>query len=151
MKTHCEIWYRLCLWRKRITRRWKVSSPQRTLQPHKTHDPWSWEVWWKRAILDNKIASTNCNLQMLLTHLLTYSMEHSPSWEANRFAASQEIPHILWNTKVNCRIHKCPPSVSILSQLNPVQTPTSYFLKIHLKIIIPSTSGSHHRSLSHVT
>jgi hypothetical protein len=24
-------------------------------------------------------------------------MEQSPSWEANRFSASQEIPHVLWN------------------------------------------------------
>jgi hypothetical protein len=30
-----------------------------------------------------------------LSNLLTYSMEHSSSWEANRFAASQEIPRIL--------------------------------------------------------
>jgi hypothetical protein len=30
----------------------------------------------------------------LLTYLLTHSTQHSPSWEANRFAASQEIPHI---------------------------------------------------------
>ena len=28
------------------------------------------------------------------TYLLTYSMQHSPSWEANWFAASQEIPRI---------------------------------------------------------
>jgi hypothetical protein len=26
--------------------------------------------------------------------LMTYSMEHSPSRETNRFSASQEIPHI---------------------------------------------------------
>ena len=30
-------------------------------------------------------------------YLLTYSMVQSPSWEANWFAASQEIPRILWN------------------------------------------------------
>ena len=29
-----------------------------------------------------------------LTYLLTYSMMQSPSWEANWFAASQEIPRI---------------------------------------------------------
>jgi hypothetical protein len=64
-------------------------------------------------------------------------MEQSPSWEANRFAAGQEIPRILWNP-----IHKCPPPVCILSQLNLVNTSTSSFLKIRINIILPSTPGS---------
>ena len=76
-----------------------------------------------------------------VAYLLTYSMEQSPS-EANWFSAGQEIPRILWNPKVHCRIHKCLPPVPILSQLNPVRTPTSHFLKIHLNIIIPSMPGS---------
>jgi len=33
----------------------------------------------------------------LLTHILTYTMEQCPSWEANRSSASQEISCILWN------------------------------------------------------
>ena len=75
-------------------------------------------------------------------------MQQSSFWEANRFSASQEIHHILWNPKVHYRIYKCPPHVSILSQLDSVHTHTSHFLNIHLNIIVPSKPGSPKWSLS---
>jgi hypothetical protein len=58
-----------------------------------------------------------CSSNQILTYLLTYSKEQSPYWEANQFAASQEILRILWNPKVHYRIHKWPPPVSIQSIL----------------------------------
>ena len=69
-------------------------------------------------------------------------MVQSPSWEANWFAASQEIPRISRNPKVHYRTHKLPPSVSILGQPNPVHMPTSHLLQIHPNIIHPSTPRS---------
>jgi hypothetical protein len=72
-------------------------------------------------------------------------MQQSPSWEANRFSANKKNSHILWNPKVHFRIHKYPPFVPILSQLDPVHTPTSHF---HLNIILPPTPGSPKCSIS---
>ena len=89
-----------------------------------------------------------CWLHIILTYLLTYSIQQSPSWEGNWFSATQEIPRILWNPKVYHRSHKCPPTVPVLSQIDPVHSPTFYFLKIHLNIIFPSTPVSPNWSLS---
>jgi hypothetical protein len=90
---------------------------------------------------------SKCVFCILHTYcVFTYSIEQSPSWEANRFVASQEIPRILWNPKVHYRIHKCPPYVSILSQLNPVHTlyPTFWrsilILSSHLLWVSPVVS-----------
>ena len=75
-------------------------------------------------------------------------MVQSPSWAANWFAASQEIPRILWNPKVRYRTHKRPPPVPILCQPNRVHIPSSHLLEIHYNIIHPSTPRSPQWSLS---
>ena len=74
-------------------------------------------------------------------------MLQSPSWEANWFAASQEILRISRNPKVHYRTHKRPSPVSILGQPNPVHIPTSHLLEIHPNIIHPSTPRSPQWSL----
>ena len=71
-------------------------------------------------------------------------MEQKPSWDAIRFLVSQEIPRISWNPKVHYRIHKYPPPVPILSQLDPdhIPNPTSWrsilILFSHLRLCLPS-------------
>jgi hypothetical protein len=64
-------------------------------------------------------------------------MELSPSREA---ANIQEFTNILWNPKFYYRVHKSPPLVPILSQINSVHTTPSYLSKIHFNIIVLPTS-----------
>ena len=100
---------------------------------------WGWDVvygedrdfWWRHHYkcykCDSMTYYTSANR---IQHSLTYSTVQSLSWEANWFAASQEIPRNSRNSKVHYRTHKRPPPVSILGQPNPVYMPTSHLLEI---------------------
>jgi len=57
----------------------------------------------------------------ILTYLL---IPWSRVLQANRFSASQGIPHSLWNTKVHYRIHRCPPPLPNLCPFDSVRVPT---------------------------
>jgi hypothetical protein len=68
--------------------------------------------------------------------------ELSPSWEAANCAVTHELPSILRNTKVHRRVHKSPPLVPILSQIDPVHTIPAYLrsiliLSTHLRLRLP--------------
>jgi len=58
------------------------------------------------------------------------------------------ISTVVLNRKVHYPIHKCPPPVPILSQTAPARTPTSYFMKMHLNIILKCTPASPKWSVS---
>ena len=75
--------------------------------------------------------------------IFTYSMEQSPSSEANWFSASQEIPHILWNPKVHYRITSaCHLSLSWDSSIQSISPHTTscrsiLILSSHLRLCSP--------------
>ena len=75
-------------------------------------------------------------------------MLQSLSWEANSFAASQEIRRILLNPKVHYHTQNRPPTFPILCQPNPVHILTSYNLEIHPNITYSPTPRSPQWSLS---
>ena len=102
-----------------------------------------WNINWRRRRYMNQMY-----VNPEVERLLTYSIVQSPFWEANWFAASQEIPRISRNPKVHYRTHKRPPLVSILGPPSPVHIPTSHLLEIHSNIIHPSTPRPPQWSLS---
>jgi hypothetical protein len=70
-------------------------------------------------------------------------MEMSPSSEATNCAATQEFPNILWNPEVQYHVHKSPPLVTILSQIDPFHATPSYLrsiliLSTHLHLGLPN-------------
>jgi hypothetical protein len=75
----------------------------------------------------------------LLSRLL---LELTSSCEAANCAATQELSSILRNPTVHYHVHKSPPLVRILSQINPIHTVPSYLSKIHFNIAHRPTSWS---------
>jgi hypothetical protein len=71
----------------------------------------------------------------------------SPPSEANSCSTDQEVPRLLYKLKVHYRVHKSPPPVFVLTQMNPVQNLPPYFFKVHFNIVLPSSPKSFKWSL----
>jgi len=63
-----------------------------------------------------------------VSHIVTNYMVQSLALEAVSLSASQ-IPCFLWDPDVHYRIHKCPPPVPLLSQINSVYASHHAYLK----------------------
>jgi hypothetical protein len=46
--------------------------------------------------------------------------------------ANQDISHLLRNPKVHCAVHKSPPLVAVLRQMNTFHILTLYYFNTHL-------------------
>ena len=120
---------------------WKVIRPA---LPHaKSHTPAATGVLspkkkWPRFETDHShhlIPSIN-----LLTYLFTtYTMEHSPSWEANRFSARQEIPAFYGTAFTNARHLSLSWAISSQSiPPHPISWRSILILSSHLRLGLPS-------------
>ena len=72
----------------------------------------------------------------------TNSTDHSRFWDAYSCSASHELPRILWNPTVHCRVLNSRPPVPMLSWMNLVHTLSPYFFQINFNSILPSTPMS---------
>jgi hypothetical protein len=94
------------------------------------------KLWGRFKIINKTDWQTN-----KLTNNLTKSMKYSPSWEANKFPADQDISCMLWKLKVPYRVHSSSPHAPVLSQINPVHALLRSVLFVFLLLSLCLLSG----------
>jgi hypothetical protein len=82
------------------------------------------------------------NDKLVREMILTYSMEQSPSWEANGLSANQEITRILWNPQGSLPYSQVPATCPYPEPAWSSPYTHAPFPEDASNIILPSTPGS---------
>lgn len=77
------------------------------------------------------------------------SMKQQTPWKYS-LSSGQEIPSFEASFDINYRIHRTPPSDSVLSQLEPLYTLVPYFCIAHCNIMFPSKPKASKQPLSFI-
>lgn len=67
---------------------------------------------------------------------ISYFNNQGAYLESDSLSVDQEIPHILWNTRVHFHFHKIPQFSTILFLINPFHAILYYLFKVHFNIIL---------------
>jgi hypothetical protein len=97
-----------------------------------------WARLWSFEFCKIQGTSWPADQQLLSQGAVTYLLtELSPSWRAANCAATQELPSILWNPKVQYRVHRSPPLV--LSWAISIQSTPSQPISLRSILILSTT------------
>jgi len=91
---------------------------------------------WIREWLD-PTAGLDTVVKRKIPSPLPSSVEQSHSSKTTCHLASQEIPRLLWDTKIHYRIHKSPPLASVLSQMNAIHISQKFSQAFSLGVMRP--------------
>jgi hypothetical protein len=93
----------------------------------------------------------------VLPHELTNQPTNQPTHPPTSYSDIQEIPRLLWNPKIHCRVHESPSLLPVLSQKkvkvklplriathNAMKTYWGVGVELHLLTSAPDVSGQLH-------
>jgi hypothetical protein len=119
-----------------------LSRDSRCPSQHSNPEPAKYN--FKALLLDEPVPkdALNCiyfSLKMKTSYRCPASIRKHHSWKANSSSATQEIPRLLWNSKVHYSFHNSLSLVPTLTHRNHVNIFKFIYSKIYFNIILLPT------------